>query len=116
MLTFARRAATSLAVIVVAFVAGRSTGAFGDREARAQSLSTSSITVPEGGLVFRAPDGTPLARLARGSHGATFVLYDEHQRPSTPGSLHDLHVEPYTDDADPWTSPGSRTERPGPGF
>ncbi len=33
------------------------------REAYAQSIATSTIYVPAGGLVFRAADGTPLARL-----------------------------------------------------
>lgn len=47
------------------------------REARAQPGATSTIYVPSGGLVFRAADGTPLARLSRGPHGGSFELFDE---------------------------------------
>jgi len=47
------------------------------REAHALSMTTSTIYVPAGGLVFRAADGTPLARLSRGPHGGSFELFDE---------------------------------------
>jgi hypothetical protein len=47
------------------------------REAHAQSVATSTIYVPAGGLVFRAADGTPLARLSRGAHGGSFELFDD---------------------------------------
>jgi hypothetical protein len=64
-------------IIAVAFAAGIGVGQFGRGEAHAQSLSTATLYVPAGGLVFRAPDGTALARLARDAHGGTFELFDD---------------------------------------
>ena len=40
-------------------------------------IATSTIYVPAGGLVFRAADGTPIARLSRGPHGGSFELFDD---------------------------------------
>ncbi|HEX8794516.1 MAG TPA: hypothetical protein VF765_26405 [Polyangiaceae bacterium] len=47
-----------------------SDGIRAQREAHAQSIATSTIYVPAGGLVFRAGDGTPVAQLSRGPHEA----------------------------------------------
>ena len=59
------RVAASVLFVAAAFVGGIAFDELGHREARAQSLTTSNIVVPEGGLDFRAPDGTAVARLAR---------------------------------------------------
>lgn len=71
--------AVSLASV---FLFGMAAGHLTQREAHAQSLSTSTIYVPPGGLVFRAPDGAPLARLSRDAHGGTFELFDDRQEVS----------------------------------
>lgn len=87
------------------------------REAHAQSIATSTIYVPAGGLVFRAADGTPIARLSRGPHGGSFELFDdrgeEHAAPA-PGSGSKGYV---LDDGDPWKAPVAPPgDRPGAGF
>jgi hypothetical protein len=52
------------------------------REARADSASsTSTLYVPPSGLVFRALDGTPIARISRDAHGGIFEVYDDRQQP-----------------------------------
>jgi hypothetical protein len=81
------------------------------REAHAQSIATSTIYVPAGGLVFRAADGTPLARLARGPHGGSFEVFDdrgdEHAAPKR-----DVGSKGYVlDDGDPWRAPVGPRDR-----
>jgi hypothetical protein len=71
-----KRVTCWVAGMVVACSIGFGAGAL-QREARAQSVAMSTIYVPAGGLVFRAADGTPLARLSRGPHGGSFELFDE---------------------------------------
>jgi hypothetical protein len=117
MLRPSRRVLASVLALTATFSAGALLDAALHREAHAQSLATSTIVVPEGGLVFRASDGTPLARLSRDAHGGTFELFDDRHgtRPAA------LQPNPYVDDdGDPWTPaeshPGAREPRPGPGF
>ena len=115
MLPTSRRALVSVLTVTTAFVAGMAFDAVGHREARAQSLTTSTIYVPNGGLVFRATDGTPIARLSRDAHGASFELYDDHA--GTVRAAPGLRSSPYiVDDPDPWTAAKAHLERPGPGF
>jgi hypothetical protein len=66
-------------VIAAAFVAGIGVDHIALREAHAQSLSTATIYVPPGGLVFRTPDGSAIARLSRDAHGGIFELFDDQQ-------------------------------------
>ncbi len=84
------------------------------REAHAQSVATSTIYVPAGGLVFRAADGTPIARLSRGPRGGSFELFDdrgeERAAPTSRSNRYDV------DERDPWTAPVAPIERPGAGF
>ena len=95
MLPTSRRALLSLVAVTTAFLAGIAFDAVEHREARAQSLTTSTIYVPEGGLVFRATDGTPLARLSRDPHGATFELYDDHLAAKPDPHASELRGNPY---------------------
>jgi hypothetical protein len=74
--TSSRRWITAIA-IAAAFVTGVTVNQFAPREAQAQSVSTATVYVPPGGLVFRATDGTALARLSRDAHGGTFELFDD---------------------------------------
>ena len=103
----ARRAVASLLILTAGFLAGTTFDALHPRPARAQSVATSTIYVPEGGLVFRAADGTPIARLSHDAHGGTFELFDSHQQP-------ELRPNPYDVDDDPFTT--RKEPRPGPGF
>ena len=84
-------------------------------EAHAQSIATSTIYVPAGGLVFRAADGTPLARLSRGPHGGSFEVFDdrgeERAAPKRDGSRGYV-----LDDGDPWRAPEAPRDRPAAGF
>jgi hypothetical protein len=117
MLPTSRRALVSVLTVTAALVAGMAFDALGHREARAQSLTTSTIYVPEGGLIFRANDGTIIARLSRDAHGASFELFDDHQGARQVRRPSELHPNPYVvDDEDPWKSPAPPVERPGPGF
>jgi hypothetical protein len=94
-----------LVVAFCAFVTGVAADAL-QRDAQAQPGATSSIYVPAGGLVFRAADGTPIARLSRGPHGGSFELYDDRgetrEGPSREGPASrevpasELHPNPYT--------------------
>jgi hypothetical protein len=80
--------------IAAAFVTGVAIGQLPQREAHAQSLSTATVYVPAGGLVFRAPDGTALARISRDAHGGTFELFDDrHGAPmGLPGAGANTHA------------------------
>ncbi len=87
------------------------------REAHAQPVATSTIYVPAGGLVFRAADGTPIARLSRGPHGGSFELFDDRgEERSAPARV--SGAKRYdVDEGDPWTAPlAPPAERPGAGF
>ena len=96
----ARRWITALAV-AAAFVAGVGVDEVGQREAQAQAQSTATMYVPSGGLVFRAADGTVLARLSRDAHGGTFELYDDrHQVSMRVPKLSDLAANPYVTEKD----------------
>jgi hypothetical protein len=114
-----RRVFSTVLTLAAAFAAGVAFDAAFHREAHAQSLATSTIYVPEGGLVFRAPDGTPIARLSRDAHGGTFELFDESH--DIGGAKPELRANPYQDDvSDPWVKPElrqrAREPRPGAGF
>jgi len=116
MLRPSRRTLVSMLTLTAAFVAGVAFDAIGHREARAQSLATSTILVPEGGLVFRATDGTALARLSRDANGATFELFDDHAASKQVRRAPELRPNPYeVDEQDPWKR-AKPAERPGPGF
>jgi hypothetical protein len=106
------RVAASVLIVAAAFLAGVVFDELGHREARAQSLTTSTIVVPEGGLYFRAPDGTLVARLSRDAHGGSFELFDGRAGMATK----ELRPNPYLDEADPWNTGKPVGERPGPGF
>jgi hypothetical protein len=113
---FHPRAAVSVLVVTTAFLGGMAFDELGHREARAQSLTTSTIVVPEGGLYFRAPDGTPVARLARDAHGGSFELFDEHSAGRAARGTKELQSNPYVDVEDPWMKAAPVGERPGAGF
>ncbi len=106
------RVVASVLVAATAFLGGIAFDELGHHEACAQSLTTSTIIVPEGGLYFRAPDGTVVARLSRDSHGGSFELFDD--RSSTASK--ELRPNPYVEYADPWSKAKPLGERPGPGF
>jgi len=86
------------------------------REAHAQSIATSTIYVPAGGLLFRAAGGTPIARLSRGPHGGSFELFDDRgEEHATP--TRDRGSKGYVlDDGDPWKTPVTPRDRPAAGF
>jgi hypothetical protein len=112
-----RRTVVSLLTVTAAFVAGMAFDAVGHREAHAQALATSTILVPEGGLIFRATDGTTLARLSRDAHGASFEVFEDQAGSTQVHSSSELHANPYViDEQDPWKRGASPKERPGPGF
>lgn len=111
MRTFSSRALLWTLSICAAFAAGVASEHLG-REAHADSMTgVSTLYVPPGGLVFKATDGTPLARIGRDAHGGTLELYDERgeiagRRPprgsrTAPALVRD---NPYADMRDPWTS------------
>lgn len=101
--------------LVCAFAAGFGASAL-QREAHAQSIATSTIYVPAGGLVFRAADGTPIARLSRGPHGGSFEVFDD-RGDERPASAAQHGANSYVlDEGDPWRSPSAPAERPGAGF
>jgi hypothetical protein len=106
------RVVASVLVVAAAFLGGIAFDELGHREARAQSLTTSTIVVPEGGLYFRAPDGTVVARLSRDAHGGSFELFDD--RPGVRPK--ELRANPYVDEVDPWSKTAPVAKRPGPGF
>jgi hypothetical protein len=96
-----RRWITALA-IAGAFVAGAGISQLTQREAHAQSSTTATLYVPSGGLVFRATDGTALARLSRDAHGGTFELFDDRHEVSTrvPRGSAEPAPNPYTVERD----------------
>jgi hypothetical protein len=104
--TSSRRWTTALA-IAAAFVTGLGVNQFAQREAQAQSISTASVYVPAGGLVFRATDGTAIARLSRDAHGGTFELFDDRHEVSVrvPRAVSDPAPNPYPTERDARTSP-----------
>jgi hypothetical protein len=90
--------------LATAFVAGIGANQFTQREAHAQSLSAATLVVPVGGLVFRAPDGTALARISRDAHGGVFELFDDRhemsmQAPRAAPTVRDPRA-PNSDDLD----------------
>ena len=92
--------------VCAAFVGGVAFEHFG-REANAQSAGISTLYVPPGGLVFRAMDGKPLARISEDSHGGALELFDDRREVSArfQGSRtpHLAQQNPYTlDERDPW--------------
>jgi hypothetical protein len=86
------------------------------REAHAQSIATSTIYVPAGGLVFRAADGTPLARLSRGPHGGSFEVFDDRGEQRAAPARDDGSKGYVVDEGDPWRTPVAPHDRPGAGF
>lgn len=116
MLRSSSRALLWSLTVCVAFVGGIAFEHFG-REANAQSAGISTLYVPPGGLVFRAMDGKPLARISQDSHGGALELYDDRREVSTrlQSSRNPALAQqnPYTvDDRDPWTV-ASPPEQPG---
>ena len=110
-----KRATWWLIGMVVAGGIGFGVGAL-QREARAQSIATSTIYVPAGGLVFRAADGTPIARLSRGPHGGNFELFDDRGE-TRAAPTKDTGSKGYVlDEGDPWRAPLPPSDRPGAGF
>ncbi|HEX3344095.1 MAG TPA: hypothetical protein VHS09_05950 [Polyangiaceae bacterium] len=104
------RALPWLLSVCLAFVGGIAFECSG-REAQAQSAGISTLYVPAGGLVFRAMDGHPLARISEDAHGGAFELYDDRREvaarlhPSRTPAL--AQQNPYTlDERDPWTPAG----------
>lgn len=115
------RAIVASLALAASFGAGVASQHLSAREAHAQAGVPASITVPPEGLVFRSPDGRPLARLSRDAHGGVFELFDDHQEIATrvPNVVHaipaakELHPNPYVlDEDDPFASAAP----PGPGF
>jgi hypothetical protein len=92
--------------IAAAFVAGVVSHYLCPRDAHAEAIiSLSTIYVPPDGLVFRALDGKPIAKLSRNGRSALFELYDDSQE--TParfphGAIGTSHPqrEPYVVDED----------------
>lgn len=114
------RALVAVLALAAAFAAGALSQHLGSREAHAQAGLPTAITVPAEGLVFRSPDGHPIARLSRDMHGGVFELYDDRQEVVTRlgntvrpvAAAKELHPNPYVvDEADPFASTS-----PGPGF
>ncbi len=71
----------SVLALVSAFLAGVASQRWLLRDARADSMmSTSTIYVPSSGLVFESLDGKPIARLSRDAQGGVFELYDGRQQ------------------------------------
>jgi len=102
--------------VCAAFVGGVAYEHFG-REANAQSAGISTLYVPPGGLVFRAMDGKPLARISQDAHGGALELYDDRREVAArfQGSRTPVLAQqnPYTvDDRDPWTV-AAPAEQPG---
>jgi hypothetical protein len=91
---------TSLLGMMVACGIGFGAGAL--REAHAQSIATSTIYVPAGGLVFRAADGTPLARLSRGPHGGSFEVFDDRGEGRAAPTRATGSKSYVVDEGDPW--------------
>jgi hypothetical protein len=110
--------------IGAAFLAGAGSAHLWPRDAHAQAIvSLSTIYVPSDGLVFRALDGKPIAKLSRDGHGARFELYDDAQETSARLSRGAIGAarpprEPYVlDDDDPFVArPPARAARPAVGF
>jgi hypothetical protein len=107
--------------LVLAYAAGVASKRFWVPDAHAQASTTpvvATMYIPSGGLVFRTPDGRPVARLSRDAHGGLFELFDEHdtamsavprQVPSPFGNARQVK-EPYVlDDEDPFLD-----DRPSP--
>ncbi len=118
---FSPRAFVAVLALAAAFAAGAISQRFGTREAHAQAGVPATITVPPEGLVFRSPDGRPLARLSRDARGGVFELYDDRQEISARignpvravAAAKELHPNPYVmDEEDPFAS----AAQPGPGF
>jgi hypothetical protein len=115
------RAIGTFVAIAAAFTLGVASQHLGAREAHAQSGVPASITVPAEGLVFRSPDGRPIARMSRDARGGVFELYDDRQeivtRMPNPvravAAAKELHPNPYVVDED---DPFASTVQPGPGF
>lgn len=86
------------------------------REAQAQSMATSTIYVPAGGLLFRAADGAPIARLSRGPHGGSFELFDDRGEARGPATTESESKDCVLDDGDPWRARSAPRARPAAGF
>jgi hypothetical protein len=127
------RLGVPLVCLVAGFAGGFAVHPMFAREARADSrASTPTIYVPADGLVFRSPDGKPIARVSRDAHGGTFELYDDGSGAFVPvlegrATSHELQSNPYVekgsgpydllDEEDPFvTSPSPVPMKPGPGF
>jgi hypothetical protein len=97
--------------IGAAFIVGVGSHHVWPRDAHAQAiLSLSTIYVPSEGLVFRALDGKPIAKLSRDGHGALFELYDDARETPARSSRGVTDVgrpprEPYVlDEVDPFVA------------
>jgi hypothetical protein len=108
------------------FFAGAAWQRFGVRDAQAQAVgTTSNVYVPSDGLVFRALDGKPIARISRGPHGGVFELYDDRSEtptsiglPTTPSSAATSNpfAFPQADALDDPFAPRAPSTLPAPGF
>ncbi|HEV3193264.1 MAG TPA: hypothetical protein VGY54_22300 [Polyangiaceae bacterium] len=75
---FPSTASVFVLAVASAFAGGLVAAHLWPRHANAEPIaSTSTIYVPADGLVFRALDGRPIARLARDAHGGFLELYDD---------------------------------------
>jgi hypothetical protein len=76
-----------LPIAITALAATFAAGVVGShfiRDARADSSSQgASVYVPPDGLTFRTTEGRVVAKLSYDSHGGTFELFDERERPTT---------------------------------
>jgi hypothetical protein len=124
-----RSAALWFATLFASFFAGLAADRLGGRDAHAQPAAAATIYVPPGGVVFRATDGKPIARISRDARGGALELYDDDQRvtfraPAAAATRSiaglkawDSSPNPYVlDDGDPWTAEAPPSARPGPGF
>ncbi len=76
--SFRSTASVFVLAVVSAFAGGLVGAHLWPRHANAEAIgSTSTIYVPADGLVFRALDGSPIARLGRDAHGGFLELYDD---------------------------------------
>lgn len=46
------------------------------------SYDSNVINVPNGGLIFKTPDGKTIAKIDKGENGGSFILYNKDEKPS----------------------------------
>ena len=74
-----------LALVVIGSFAGGvvSNRIFSDRQALAQLLTTNTIPVPNGGVVFKTPEGRIVASLTADNLGGHFQIFNNAQQAVT---------------------------------